>query len=465
MQRRFDDESADSLRWHLTEYLCALDVDATGIDLVPMACSPNPAGHGLADTLVASFFDWTYGYSSSLRDRGFPGAAARSVQTPRVQKLKRAFAVGVRLTTLGDGSGARSVLGFQIGPVLRGSGLFGFGLSAMSESVDEVRMGAAIEAAAFVRRSASPNPWVGAVVVSAAGVIVGVGGTEPAGGAHAEVVALRAAGGSARGGSLFVTLEPCAHHGRTGPCVDAVIAAGLVRVVVGVLDPDHRVAGRGVSVLRRAGIEVEVGVGAAEVERQLEPYLVQRRTGRPLVVAKLAITLDGGIAAADGSSRWITGAEARADAHVLRAESDAIVVGAGTVRTDDPALTVRGVDGRDPLRVVLGRVAPTARVHPCVEWIGTLPALLDDLGERGVLQVMVEGGSRTVRSFLDLELIDRLVLYVAPALITGTDMVPMIAGPSAVTIGDIWRGRFEGVRQLGADIRIDLRPQARTALD
>ena len=323
-------------------------------------------------------------------------------------------------------------------------------------------METALEATAQVRTRTSPNPWVGAVVLSPAGDIVGVGATEPPGGAHAEVIALRAAGEAAVHGTLVVTLEPCAHHGRTPPCVDTIVAAGVTRVIIAVVDPDPLVAGRGITDLRAAGIDVEVGLLAAEATLQLEPYLHHRRTGRPYVVCKLATTIDGGIAAGDGSSRWITGVEARTDAHQLRAESDAIIVGAGTVRSDDPSLTVRHVDGRNPLRVVLGTAPAEAKVRPCLEWTGDLPALLDDLGRRGVLQAMVEGGSRTVRSFFDLDLVDRYVLYAAPALFTGTGAVPMIAGPSAKSIDAIWRGRFAGVRHLGPDLRIDLIPSNRS---
>ena len=162
-------------------------------------------------------------------------------------------------------------------------------------------MQAALDAAAQVRMRTSPNPWVGAVVLSANGDVVGIGATEPAGGAHAEVLALRAAADDGRGGTLVVTLEPCAHHGRTPPCVDAIVAAGISHVVVAILDPDRRVAGRGVAALRAAGIEVTVGVLADDGTEQLRPYLHHRRTGRPYVVCKLAISVDGGIAATDGS--------------------------------------------------------------------------------------------------------------------------------------------------------------------
>lgn len=323
-------------------------------------------------------------------------------------------------------------------------------------------METALEAAAQVRTRTSPNPWVGAVVLSPVGEVVGVGATQPPGGDHAEVIALRTAGGSAAGGTLVVTLEPCAHQGRTPPCVDAIVAAGVSRVIIAVIDPDLRVAGQGLAALRAGGVDVEVGLLAAAVALQLEPYLHHRRTGRPYVVCKLATTIDGGIAAVDGSSRWITGVEARTDAHQLRAESDAIIVGAGTIRCDDPSLTVRHVDGRDPLRVVLGTAPAGAKVRPCLEWNSDLPALLDDLGRQGVLQATIEGGSRTVRSFFDLDLIDRYVLYVAPALLTGAGMVPMIAGPSTASMESIWRGRFAGVRPVGPDLRIDLIPTNRS---
>ncbi len=203
----------------------------------------------------------------------------------------------------------------------------------------------AVEAAERVRGRTAPNPWVGAVLVvpgdSHAPTTWFVGATARPGGPHAEVTALNAAGDRARGGTLYVTLEPCAHHGRTPPCTVAVLEAGVARVVVGMVDPDPLVDGRGVEVLRSAGVEVEVGVAADVVGEQLAPYAAHRRTGRPWVVLKLAATLDGRIAAPDGSSRWITGEAARRDAHRLRAVSDAVIVGAGTVRADDPSLTVR----------------------------------------------------------------------------------------------------------------------------
>jgi diaminohydroxyphosphoribosylaminopyrimidine deaminase/5-amino-6-(5-phosphoribosylamino)uracil reductase len=319
-------------------------------------------------------------------------------------------------------------------------------------------MRTAIAAAAAVRATTSPNPWVGAAVISVDGELLGVGATEPPGGRHAEIVALAAAGPRAEGATLVCTLEPCAHHGRTPPCTDAIIAAGIERVEVAIADPDPLVAGSGIDALRRAGLDVDSGLLASEVEAQLAPYLHHRRTGRPYVVCKLAMSADGGIAAADGTSQWITGEAARHDAHRLRAESDAILVGAGTVRADDPALTVRHVDGDDPLRVVLGTAPPDARVHPCLEWTDGIDELLDELGGRGVVQLMVEGGARVVGSFHAAGLVDRYVLYLAPALLGGSGAKAAIDAPTAATIADIWRGRFDHIERVGDDVRLELIP-------
>lgn len=316
-------------------------------------------------------------------------------------------------------------------------------------------MAQAVGAAARVRASTSPNPWVGALVVDADRIIA-AGATEPVGGRHAEIVALDAAGDAARGATLVCTLEPCSHHGRTPPCVERIIAAGIARVVIGVEDPDPKVAGGGLAALRAGGVEVTTGIGAEMVAAQLAPYLHHRRSGRPYVVAKMAMTLDGATAAADGSSQWITGEAARADVHRLRAESDAIVVGAGTVRTDDPELTVRHVEGRDPVRVVLGSAPPTAKVHPCIEWSGSPEDLLDDLGGRGVVQMMIEGGARALAAFHERHLIDRYVVYVAPALLGGSGGRSLIDGRAADSIDDLWRGRIDVVERVGADLRIEV---------
>ena len=321
---------------------------------------------------------------------------------------------------------------------------------------DEAMMRRAIAAAAAVRTTTSPNPWVGCVVRTPAGEVHD-GATAPPGGPHAEVAALAAAGGGARGATAWTTLEPCSHVGRTGPCADALVAAGVARVVVGIVDPDDRVAGRGVARLRQAGVQVDVGVAAGEVAAQLAPYLVHRRTGRPLVVLKLAASLDGRTAAPDGTSQWITGPEARTDAHRLRAEGDAVLVGAGTVRADDPSLTVRHVEGADPLRVVLGRAPEGARVHPALELEGDLGEVLDVLGGKGVLQLLVEGGAGVAGSFHRAGLVDRYVVYLAPKLFGGDDGPGLFAGPGAATMAEVWSGEIDAVTRLGADVRIDLR--------
>jgi diaminohydroxyphosphoribosylaminopyrimidine deaminase/5-amino-6-(5-phosphoribosylamino)uracil reductase len=287
------------------------------------------------------------------------------------------------------------------------------------------------------------------------------GATEPPGGRHAEIVAIdaaRAVGVSTTGATLFSTLEPCSHHGRTPPCVDAVIAAGVSRVVVGIDDPDPLVAAKGIATLRAAGVRVDVGVCADEVHTQLAPYVKHRTTGRPWVLLKLAASLDGRTAAPDGTSQWITGDAARADAHKLRAESDAVIVGAGTVRADDPALTVRDAVGDDPMRVVLGRAPEDARIRPCVELEGPLPDVLDELGRRGVLQAMIEGGATVAGAFHRQGLVDRYVLYLAPALFGGDDARPVFAGDGASTIDDVWRGRITNVERLGDDLKVELEP-------
>jgi diaminohydroxyphosphoribosylaminopyrimidine deaminase / 5-amino-6-(5-phosphoribosylamino)uracil reductase len=325
----------------------------------------------------------------------------------------------------------------------------------MSDDATMMAHAAAVGRAA--RSVARPNPWVGAVVVDPNGVLLASGATEAPGARHAEVVALDAAGHAAAGATLYVTLEPCAHTGRTPPCTDRILASRISRVVVAVLDPDTRVAGRGVEALRAAGVTVDVGCDHDEVAVDLAPYLHHRATGRPYVVLKWASTLDGRTAAADGSSRWITSEPARRDVHQLRADSDAVLVGAGTVRADDPELTVRleGVE-RQPLRVVLGEAPRNARVHPCFEFRGELAALLDDLGARGVLQLLVEGGASVAHDFVAQGLVDRLVAYVAPALLGGDDGAPVLRGVGAPTVAAAWRGRFVSVATVGEDLRVEV---------
>lgn len=325
-------------------------------------------------------------------------------------------------------------------------------------------MGQAMTAAARSRRRVAPRPWVGAVVVPAGqfdhpGF---EGATDGRSGAHAEVVALNAAGDAAKGSTLYVTLEPCSHHGKTPPCVDAVIDSGVARVVIAQIDPDPKVSGQGIERLRAAGIDVVTGCRSDDVARQLAPYLHHRLTGRPFVVLKLASTLDGRTAAPDGSSQWITGEAARVDAHRLRADSDAILVGAATVRFDNPSLTVRlpaderNADDTEPIRVVLGSASADANVQPCLEMSGELEDVLDELGAQGVLQLMVEGGASVAKAFHDAGLVNRYVLYLAPAFFGGDDALGMFAGPGIPTIGQLWRGRIVDIARVGDDLRLEI---------
>lgn len=325
---------------------------------------------------------------------------------------------------------------------------------------DEKWMTKALDAALAARRRSSPNPWVGCVLVARDGRTTS-GATEPAGGRHAEIVALHEAdrlGVDPVGAVVYTTLEPCSHQGRTPPCTDALAAAGVARVVAAIGDPDDNVNGSGLAALRAAGIETTLGVLADAATEQLLPYLHHRRTGRPFVVLKLAATLDGRTSAADGSSRWITGEDARREVHRLRSESDAIVVGAGTVRADDPALDVRLVDGPSPRRVVLGRAPADARVHPCLEWDGDLGALLDHLGSEGALQVLVEGGASVAGDFHRAGLVNRYVVHLAPAFAGGDDGRPLFGGPGIPTISALRRGRLVSTRTLGDDLEIVVEP-------
>ena len=314
----------------------------------------------------------------------------------------------------------------------------------------------AIAIAASVRMRTSPNPWVGCVIVTTDGQTF-TGATEAPGGRHAEIVALdaaRLANAQLQGATVYTTLEPCNHQGRTGPCTEALIDAQVARVVSAVTDPDTHVGGRGFQALRHASINVETGVCADLVNEQLRPYIHHRITGRPYVILKMATTLDGRTAAADGTSQWITGEHARIAAHQLRAESDAIVVGAGTVRIDNPSLTTRLVDGPSPRRIVLGKVAADAKVNPCLEWNQSLPELLDTLGAEGVLQLMVEGGPTVAASFHRENFVNRYVMYIAPAFMGGTDGSPLFAGPGVTSINEMWRGSITSTRIVGDDIEI-----------
>jgi diaminohydroxyphosphoribosylaminopyrimidine deaminase/5-amino-6-(5-phosphoribosylamino)uracil reductase len=350
----------------------------------------------------------------------------------------------------------------------------------------------ALELAESALGRVSPNPAVGAVVVRD-GRIVGEGATHPPGGPHAEVVALREAGGLARGATVYVSLEPCSHHGRTPPCVDALIAAGVGRVAFSFVDPDDKVAGEGRAKLAAAGVAVEEGDGAPQSMRLLEAYVKHRRTGLPLVTVKYAASLDGRIAAASGDSRWVSGHQTLAWAHGLRLRIDAIMAGVETVLVDNPRLTARpgGVEAeRQPLRIVAdsrGRTPADAAVlqGPAPTLIATtaasteewrqamasrraevlvlpadaggrvsLPDLLRELGDRGVLSLLVEGGGRLNGSFFDLGLVDKVHAVLAPLVIGAADAATAVAGRGAQRMSDALRLRGVTVERLGEDVLV-----------
>ena len=315
------------------------------------------------------------------------------------------------------------------------------------------------------RTTVSPNPLVGCVLAHG-DEIVGEGWHSHAGGPHAEIVALDAAGDRAAGSTAYVTLEPCNHTGRTGPCTQALLAAGVAGVVVAATDPFPAAAG-GAGVLRRAGIPVDIGVCADAAERQNEVFLHGVRSGRPFVVAKAAVSLDGRIAAADGTSQWLTGPPARQFAHRLRAEVDAIVVGSGTVLADDPRLDVRlaGYAGAQPLRVVLdrrGRIGSGFQVTddggPTLLHRGDLASLMGALWERDVRSVLVEGGAEVLTAFLYAGLVDKLSVHVAPVLL-GPKGRPLLEGLWAETLAEAPRFTLDGVEQLGDDAVLTLYPK------
>ena len=334
----------------------------------------------------------------------------------------------------------------------------------------------------------SPNPHVGAAIVRD-GKILSVGHHERAGEAHAEVEAIRNAAASVEGATLFVTLEPCNHRGRTGPCTEAILDAGLARVVIGCPDPAPHVAGA-VDRLRSAGVEVDVGLMEGECTALVADFAKHIRTGLPFVTLKAAVTLDGKIATRSGDSKWITGEEARTEAHRMRDRSDAILVGVGTVLSDDPKLTVRRVEGRDPIRVVLdadlrtpagaavldpGRssnagalifhaadadasrhdqfeaegveLVPVSRNDRGVE----LLEVLQRLGERGLVRLMVEGGAHVHGSFLDLGLADRAAIFIAPRIVGDAGALSFAAGSGTESIERAWRLVRTELQALGPD--------------
>jgi diaminohydroxyphosphoribosylaminopyrimidine deaminase/5-amino-6-(5-phosphoribosylamino)uracil reductase len=310
-------------------------------------------------------------------------------------------------------------------------------------------------------RSARPNPWVGAALAFGSEV-VSVGATEGPGGRHAEIVAFDEAlsnGVSPKGATLYVTLEPCAHFGRTPPCTSRIVKEGVEEVVIGTLDPDPKVRGLGVQALLEAGVAVKVLKDSYEVIFGLRPYIKQRYQGRPWVVLKLAITLDGKVAARDGSSKWITGVEARRDAHLIRERSEAIVVGANTVRLDNPSLRARNAADEDlvfqPRRIVLGDIPDDAKVLPAESYKGDLEVLLRRLGTEEVMQVLFEGGPSVAYSLHAEGLVDEYVFYIAPALGLG-GAIDAFSGGEGRTVADFWRSSYEMVKQLGDDIKVTL---------
>ncbi len=360
----------------------------------------------------------------------------------------------------------------------------------LDRAVAELFMRGALREAAKGLGRTSPNPAVGAVLVKN-GRVVARGHHARAGGPHAEVVAIRAAGARARGADLYTTLEPCDHYGRTPPCSRAILEAGIARVFVGSSDPNPLVNGKGVARLRAAGVEVATGVLADACDALNAHWFRYIRDRRPYVTLKAAVTLDGRIATRTGDARWVTGEEARRWVHRLRDRVDAVLVGAGTARADDPLLTARlpGGRGRDPIRVVLdtdlrlpGRLrllhprstAPTIVAHassrvrrlgPRVELLRCrrgrggvdLRDLLSKLAARGITHLLVEGGARVHARFLEEGLVDRIAVFVAPKL-AGSDGVPLAAGRGPARMADALRLEEVQVERMGDDVLVLGRP-------
>ena len=360
----------------------------------------------------------------------------------------------------------------------------------MKRDRDEIFLARALELAAKGVGRTSPNPAVGAVIVRN-GRVIGEGFHRRAGSPHAEIEALRRVNGTARGTTMYVTLEPCSHYGRTPPCADALIAAGITRVVVGMVDPNPLVRGRGLRRLRRAGIEVKTGVLKDACERINEDFACFVRTGKPFVMVKLAASLDGRIATANGDSQWISGEHSRRLVHELRNRVDAVMVGAETVRTDNPQLTCRIRGGRDPLRVILDgrlRLDPQARVctqpskattvvfttqehaqtkraavlgEQGVEVVGLagtdgrvpLLPLLHELGRRGVKSVLIEGGGQVAATALRERVVDKVLFFYAPLLL-GSDGRAMIGQLNVDRIAAGYKLHTVEVQRSGNDIMV-----------
>ena len=301
-----------------------------------------------------------------------------------------------------------------------------------------------------------PNPAVGCVLLRE-GRIVGRGWTQPGGRPHAERMALDAAGDRARGATAYVTLEPCAHHGRTPPCAEGLVQSGVVRVVSALTDPDSRVAGRGHAILRDAGVEVVEGVMEAEARDLQAGFLSRITRGRPFVTLKLANSFDGRIATANGDSQWITGQAARAHVHALRAQHDAVLVGAGTARADRPRLNVRGIaTPRQPVRVVLGGDIPDlppegAEFGPLWHLQGDPVAALAELADRGITRVFCEGGGVLAGSLLRAGLVDQLIGYTAGVVI-GADGRAGAGAMDLPALSQAPRFRLIETRAIGGDL-------------
>ncbi|GAB4267116.1 MAG: bifunctional diaminohydroxyphosphoribosylaminopyrimidine deaminase/5-amino-6-(5-phosphoribosylamino)uracil reductase RibD [Deferrisomatales bacterium] len=356
----------------------------------------------------------------------------------------------------------------------------------MNREADRFYMGIALDLARKGLGRTSPNPAVGCVVARD-GRIVGRGYHPQAGQPHAEVFALEEAGEQARGAELFVTLEPCAHQGRTGPCAERVVDSGVRRVVVATRDPNPQVAGRGLEILRRAGLEVEVGVREAEARRLNEAFFLSIRERRPFVHLKLAATLDGKTATGAGDSRWISSPESRRRVHALRDRCGAVIVGVGTAVADDPRLTVR-LEGRPERRIPRFVLDPSLRAPPTLWMLSgeeaafttrvcargalsgrdpgpgpvlpvdapegrlDLAALLAHLYARGIMEVLVEGGSETARRFLDAGLVDRIHLFLSPRLLGGRDARPVLGGRSPERIDEARAVDELEVERVGPDL-------------
>ncbi len=333
-----------------------------------------------------------------------------------------------------------------------------------------------------------PNPMVGAVVLDAAGSTIGEGWHARFGGPHAEVAALEAAGPAARGSTLVVTLEPCCHHGKTPPCTDAILAAGIRRVVVGAVDPAAHASGRGIERLRAAGVDVAAGVEAEQAQRLIAAFAMLAVHGRPWVIAKWAMSLDGHVATASGESRWISSEASRAVVHRLRARVDAILVGIGTALADDPMLTARPPGPRSLLRIVLdararlpitSQLAQTAAQHPtliavgpeaprdavsrlqeagCEVWqsgqsvqTAAIVELLAELGRRRLTNLLVEGGPTVLGGFFDAGLVDEVQAFIAPTIIGGSQAPAAVAGLGISSMQKAPRLSIESIESLGND--------------